>query len=148
MTQISLLNWLIYALVVLGVIQLIYIAHQQGDADTKKTEMKQKLDYLLLQLNGQIKDFNSSVSTLQSQHSQKLRTPTQQLPTLNKRHAPFDSRVTDGGLFAPTVPLPKPARVPIQATPLPANRLPDVPRGSGKLQRALLFTMDSISSCK
>ena len=177
MAPASVLNWVIYALVVMGVIQVIYVAYEQRDADSKKIEMKQKLDSILLQLNGQIKNFNSSVSTLQDNQLKSSVFPRKEVPTARivKRDSSIPKRTVSDSLFSPSVSLPKPAKVKAQRVPssdtnigtggagTAANGGSSVPvtpvsasvssstSASGrksKRKTALLFTMDSISSCE
>ena len=135
MVRASYLNGFIFFLAVLGVIEIFSIAQQHSSAEDEKFQAKQKLDFLLHQLNAHIKEFNHSVSSLRANHVRSDMVADVRIHT-----APTTSKPT-AGLFSPTAPIPTPKKTVVTHT-----RPVFGPSASGK--KALLFTMDSISSCK
>eukprot|EP00603_Paraphysomonas_imperforata_P006189 CAMPEP_0114419918 /NCGR_PEP_ID=MMETSP0103-20121206/4282_1 /TAXON_ID=37642 ORGANISM="Paraphysomonas imperforata, Strain PA2" /NCGR_SAMPLE_ID=MMETSP0103 /ASSEMBLY_ACC=CAM_ASM_000201 /LENGTH=194 /DNA_ID=CAMNT_0001588367 /DNA_START=117 /DNA_END=698 /DNA_ORIENTATION=+ len=132
---------------VLGIVEIISIVHQHSDAEIEKSQAKQKLNNLLQQLDVQIKEFNRSVSNLQQPQQQQHhhiaidRQPAAPPSSSSDQRAyPPTKGKSSGGLFFPSVPS-SVKSVKSEEFAIPST-VPAVLSG----KRALLFTMDSISS--
>lgn len=143
----SLLNGMICLLVILGVLEIIYIIQQQSETATAKEEAKLKLDHILLQLSTQIKDFNHSVSSLQRQDLGAGSPGVETRHIIDNENAET-SRVQGSRLFPTPSALPKlKPSLGVKNERSDAGELGKKGAVDGSAKRALLFTMDSISSC-
>ena len=141
MVQMSVLNAVILSLVVLLVMELIYIAHQQVDSDAKKTELKQQLDFYLQQLDSNLRRLNSTVVGLHKKDLGSVKDNDlvgRTIPPMSIIPSPPPPR---------SISLPKPEKknFKFSGEEIPIHTSDKV---IGRRRRALLFTMDSITACK
>jgi type II secretory pathway pseudopilin PulG len=143
---------LLVAVTLLGALLLLSLTLLQrlGATGERRAEAGQRLSVLQGRLSEQLRALNQSVHSLSLQGQQQQQQQGQRTPLAPSPSPSLSGKSSSAGLFGPSKPLPKPEK--------PAGAGGDA--GGGEVEavamaplgksdkKALLFTMDSISSCE
>jgi type II secretory pathway pseudopilin PulG len=139
---------LLVAVTLLGALLLLSLTLLQrlGATGERRAEAGQRLSVLQGRLSEQLRALNQSVHSLSLQGQQQQQQQGQRTPLAPSPSPSLSGKSSSAGLFGPSKPLPKPEK-PAGGGQGEVEAVAMAPLGKSD-KKALLFTMDSISSCE